>query len=108
MPGASVKAIAHRLGTETNTVSTLVPKLTAAGLVTRKPLQNDLRIAQLSLTPQGQALVVARRQEPKPLRDLLSQTAQHDQELLTMALPVLHQCTDELIRHADRHRPTRM
>ena len=54
--GRTVGAIAGRLGLESSTVTPLVKRLEAAGLVTRTRNPKDERQVQVRLTPRGLAL----------------------------------------------------
>ncbi|MBK9548029.1 MAG: MarR family transcriptional regulator [Gemmatimonadetes bacterium] len=65
----SVNELAERLHARQNTVSALLKRLVAAGLVMRARAADDGRRAVLSLTPAGRRLV--RRAPPAPLEQLL-------------------------------------
>lgn len=65
----SVNELAERLQARQNTVSALLKRLVAAGLVTRARAADDGRRAEISLTPAGRRLV--RRAPRAPLEQLL-------------------------------------
>jgi DNA-binding MarR family transcriptional regulator len=61
-----VGALAVELGIDDTTATRLVDRLTELGLVSRRPLPEDRRVAVVGLTPAGRALVsdiAVRRQE---------------------------------------------
>jgi DNA-binding MarR family transcriptional regulator len=60
-PGRPVSEVAHALGLAANTVSTIVSRLVARGLVVRTTDPGDRRVARLSLTPSVQARADAAR-----------------------------------------------
>jgi DNA-binding MarR family transcriptional regulator len=90
MPGITVADAAQELRLAPNTVSTLVGKLTAAGLLTRSRDAQDARVALLTITD-------AARQRLAQYRDLradlagqaLARLSPADRRALTAALPAL-------------------
>jgi DNA-binding MarR family transcriptional regulator len=60
-PGRPVSAVARELGLAPNTVSTIVSRLVARGLLVRTTDADDRRVGRLSLTPPVQARVDAAR-----------------------------------------------
>jgi DNA-binding MarR family transcriptional regulator len=90
MPGITVADAAQELRLAPNTVSTLVGKLTAAGLLTRSRDAQDARVALLTITD-------AARQRLAQYRDLradlagraLARLSPADRRALAAALPAL-------------------
>jgi DNA-binding MarR family transcriptional regulator len=90
MPGITVADAAQELRLAPNTVSTLVGKLTAAGLLTRNRDAQDARVALLTITD-------AARQRLAQWRDLradlagqaLARLSPADRRALAAALPAL-------------------
>ena len=60
-PGRPVSEVAQELGVAPNTVSTIVSRLVARGLVVRATDPGDRRVARLSLTPAAQESADAAR-----------------------------------------------
>ena len=60
-PGRPVSEVAQELGLAPNTVSTIVSRLVARGLVVRATDPGDRRVARLSLTPAAQESADAAR-----------------------------------------------
>ena len=60
-PGRPVSEVARELGLAANTVSTIVSRLVALGLVVRTTDPDDRRVGRLSLTPSAQAEADAAR-----------------------------------------------
>ena len=60
-PGQPVSEVARELGLASNTVSTIVSKLVALGLVERTTDPDDRRVGRLSLAPAAQARADAAR-----------------------------------------------
>jgi MarR family transcriptional regulator, organic hydroperoxide resistance regulator len=63
VPAASIGELAERTMTDRSSVSTVVDRLTARGLVARKPSDADRRRAEVRVTAAGRALLV---RAPKP------------------------------------------
>ncbi len=98
-PGVTVADAAHELRLAPNTVSTLVGRLTDAGLLTRAKSPRDGRTALLTAT--GKAM--QRRAEFRDLRaDLagqaLARLPEEDQRALARAAPALLRLSDEMER----------
>jgi len=96
-PGITVADAAQELRLAPNTVSTLVGKLTSAGLLRRSRGSQDARIALLTVTERGQR----RLAEWRDLRaDLASQALARlsaaDRRALTVAVPALMRLAEEL------------
>lgn len=89
-PGISVAEAAHELGLAPNSMSTLVSKLTADGLLNRQRGESDGRSAELSVTPAG-AERVARWRDIRA--DLTARAMERldpaDQRAIRDALPAL-------------------
>lgn len=64
-PAASVAALAARTLTDPSSVSTVVARLVARGLVQRSPSRSDRRRAELRLTTAGAALVARAPRMPQ-------------------------------------------
>ena len=60
-PGRPVSEVARELGLAANTVSTIVSRLVALGLVVRRTDPDDRRVGRLSLSPSAQARADAAR-----------------------------------------------
>lgn len=69
-PALSVKDIAARTLTDQSSVSVVVAKLVAAGLVTRRASPDDARRAELALSPRGRKVLQA---APEPAQARLVQ-----------------------------------
>jgi DNA-binding MarR family transcriptional regulator len=99
-PGVTVADAAHELRLAPNTVSTLVGRLTDAGLLTRAKSPRDGRTALLTATDKA----LRRRAEFRDLRaDLagqaLARLPEEDQRALARAAPALLRLSDELERN---------
>jgi DNA-binding MarR family transcriptional regulator len=71
-PGRPVSDVARELGLAANTVSTIVSRLVALGLVVRTTDSDDRRVGRLSLSPGAQARAdVARRARREVLTEAL-------------------------------------
>jgi DNA-binding MarR family transcriptional regulator len=94
-PGISVAEAAQELRLAPNTVSTLVGRLTAAGLLSRVACAADARTAQLTVTEKA-------RQRIAEWRDLRAEIAAaalaglspFDQQALAAAIPGLHRLVE--------------
>ena len=62
--GASVGALGERLSLDSGTLTPLLKRLEAAGLVERQRAAEDERVVQISLTAAGRALKTKARQVP--------------------------------------------
>ncbi|HXZ98889.1 MAG TPA: MarR family transcriptional regulator [Candidatus Binatia bacterium] len=89
-PATSIHDAARELGVASNTVSTLVHRLTEAGLIEREADPADGRVARLSLTPAAaRRLETWRNRRHEILTGLLRSFGEDDLESLATALPVL-------------------
>lgn len=94
-PGITVADAAHELQLAPNTVSTLIGRLTAAGLLRRTRSASDGRAALLAVTEQGRSRLAA-------YRDLRAELAGHalarlsaaDRRALAAAVPALLRLAD--------------
>ncbi|MFI6482466.1 MarR family winged helix-turn-helix transcriptional regulator [Nonomuraea sp. NPDC050663] len=96
-PGIGVSAAATSLYLAGNSVSTLVNKLTAAGLLHRETNDADRRSARLLITPQAEARLrdwEARR--AALVRDQVVRLSDDDRAALQAALPALQRIADGL------------
>ena len=95
-PAQSVNDLAARTGTHQSTVSVLVSRLVARGLVTRSTDAADARRVTLALTPAGRALT---RKAPTPayarLADALRRLPQRERRALAQSLSRLLDEMDE-------------
>lgn len=66
-PAASVSELAQRTLTDQSSVSTVVARLVARGLVKRTPSRTDRRRAQLRITPAGARMVQRAPRVPQAL-----------------------------------------
>ena len=99
-PGVTVADAAQELRLAPNTVSTLVGRLTEAGLLSRGKSPTDGRTALLAATDKG----LRRLAEFRDLRaDLagqaLARLSREDQRVLAKAAPALLRLSDEMERH---------
>jgi DNA-binding MarR family transcriptional regulator len=96
-PGVSVSVAAAELGLVPNTASTLVSKLSCAGLLERTTDPADRRISRLQLTSSAQqvmdATAAARR---AVLTELLDELDDHQIGVLAKGLEVLEEMTKKL------------
>jgi DNA-binding MarR family transcriptional regulator len=89
-PGITVADAAHELQLAPNTVSTLVSRLTAAGLLRRGRSGSDGRTALLTATEQGQSRLAAYRDLRAELAGLaLARLPAADRRALAAAVPAL-------------------
>lgn len=89
--GRTIGAIAARLALESSTVTPLVKRLTAAGLVTRERDPRDERQVRVRLTDRGTAL---RAESDCLSQAVLAQTGLERQEIIRLAGQV------QALRHA--------
>ena len=92
VPGLTVSGLATRLGLHQSTISNLVARLDTLGYVSRKRVKGDLRVVELSLTPDGQKML---RVAPKPVAGVLNQALE---DMPDEALIALHRQLDTLIK----------
>jgi DNA-binding MarR family transcriptional regulator len=71
---ATITDLVDRLALTQSTVTELVQRAEEAGLVARRPSQNDRRVTYLSLTPLGSSRLRAAWKEHGPERDHLVRT----------------------------------
>jgi DNA-binding MarR family transcriptional regulator len=96
-PGISVADAAHELGLAPNSVSTLVGKLTAEGLLSRGRGACDGRSAVLTVTRRGAARVAQWRDLRAELAGrALSQLSAADQEAIANAVPALGRLAEQM------------
>ena len=89
-PGITVADAAHELRLAPNTVSTLVGRLTAAGLLRRSRSASDGRAALLTATEQGHSRLEAYRDLRAELAgQALARLTAADRRTLAAAVPVL-------------------
>jgi len=89
-----VNDIAKRLYLETNTVTPLIKRLEAAGIVTRKKDQADARKTIVSLTAKGHRMEKEAAEIPGCMTDVLLNTGLKTETLIQMAEPL-----DNIISH---------
>ncbi|CAN5176739.1 MarR family transcriptional regulator [soil metagenome] len=93
-PGISVSQAAGELGWAANTASTLVSKLSAAGLLVREPDAADRRIGRLRLTASAQSAAdTARAARRSALAEALDELDDDEIDQLAAGLDVLAKVT---------------
>ena len=93
-PGISVSAAAAELGLRPNTASTLVSKLVASGLLTRRVGATDRRVGELGLAEPTQQIVDAFRAARRALlSEVLGELDDGQIESLAKGLDVLDTMT---------------
>lgn len=96
-PGVSVGVAAAELGLMANTASTLVSKLSCAGLLERTPDPADRRVSRLQLTESAQQVMDATAATRRAvLTDLLDELDEHEIGVLAKGLEVLEGMTKKL------------
>ena len=96
-PGLSVADAAHELRLAPNTVSTLVGRLTAAGLLERARAASDGRSVRLSVTGKATQRIAGWRDLRAELgAQALDQLPARDRETLAAALPALQRFASQL------------
>jgi DNA-binding MarR family transcriptional regulator len=89
-PASSVAEAARELGLASNTVSTLVGRLTASGVLVRSVDETDRRTARLDLSPAVRRRVEDwRDRRTETLDGALAHLSPEEQRALEAALPVL-------------------
>ncbi len=89
-PGIRVSAAARELYLANNSVSTLVNRLTAAGLLARETDPEDRRSARLAPTEEGEARLKTWRERRAALvREQFARLSDDEQAALLAALPAL-------------------
>ncbi len=100
-PGISVREAAAELGLAANTASTLVSRLTGAGLLVRTSDPDDRRVGRLRLTPESQRLAdESRAARRAALGRALDRLDDAETKRLTDGLSVLATLTDLLREEA--------
>jgi DNA-binding MarR family transcriptional regulator len=100
-PGLRVQEAAGALRLASNTVSTLVNKLVAAGLLERRRDRRDGRAARLHLTRAAVRRIAAWRDRRQALvAQAMATLAAADREAVAAALPALRRLADALERQA--------
>jgi len=96
-PGHTVNEVAEALGLAPNTVSTLVGRLTDAGLLRREPDPADRRVARLHVTAAARRRIEGWRDARAELAALaLGRLDPADREVLRAAVPALSRLVDAL------------
>lgn len=104
-PGCGVAAAASELGAAPNTVSTLIRKLVALGLLRREFSRGDRRVARLLLTEEAESRIERwRAQRADVLVDVLSQLDPAQQRSLQEAVPLLESLSAALYQPRRRNR----
>jgi DNA-binding MarR family transcriptional regulator len=93
-PGASVSAIADRLGVSTQFVTTEIGKLIAKDLVSKRPNEADRRGVLLSLGPKGKTLLRELGSVRRKINDMTFRSLTEARAI------VLQEILDDLIRDA--------
>jgi DNA-binding MarR family transcriptional regulator len=97
LPGLSVAEAAHELGLAPNTVSTLVRQLGEAGIVERRPDEDDRRVARLELAaPLRKRLEAWRDRRTESMEAALASLAGDDRARIVAAIPSLARLTEAL------------
>ncbi len=100
-PGVSVAEAAADLGVAPNTVSTLVRRLTEAGMLVRTPDQSDRRIARLALpTTLARRVGAWRDRRIVALGAAIAMLEPAEQATIASAAALLERVADELERLA--------
>jgi DNA-binding MarR family transcriptional regulator len=96
-PGLRVQDAATALGIAPNSVSTLIRKLTAAGMVERSTDPSDGRVARLHLTPRSQDFLSQMRDlREAAVADALAELDERDRATIAGALPALGRLVEAL------------
>jgi DNA-binding MarR family transcriptional regulator len=98
-PGLTVADAAQELRVAPNTISTLVGRLTGAGLLSREKSEQDGRTALLTATDKAQRRLAEFRDLRAELAgQALARLTAQDQQALARAVPALLRLSDELER----------
>lgn len=98
-PGTSVADAARELRVAPNTVSTLVSRLLAAGVIVKEPDPHDGRVARLDLSPRARRSVEAwRDRRLELLEDALARLPAAEARRLAAARAPLERLTELLER----------
>ena len=93
-PGISVREAAAELGLAANTASTLVSRLSTAGLLERTADPDDRRVGRLRLTPESQRIAdESRAARRAALNAVLDRLDEHQIDSLTEGLEVIAEMT---------------
>lgn len=104
-PGSGVAAAASELGAAPNTVSTLIRKLVALGLLKREFSRGDRRVARLLLTEEAEGRLERwRAQRADVLVDVLGQLEPQQQQALHDAVPLIESLSAGLYQPRRRGR----
>ena len=109
-PGTGVAAVAEELGAAPNTISTLIRRLVAVGLLQRDFSSGDRRVARLTLTEQAQGRIAGwSERRADVLTEALGQFDEAQQAALSEAVPLLENLAAALYqprrRSARAHAP---
>jgi DNA-binding MarR family transcriptional regulator len=86
-PGLSPTDLAHRTAIDQSTASVVVKRLAESGFVNRRQQDGDRRRTQLTLTPEGEAILrEAPPSVPARLREAFMRMAQQERVTLTQLL----------------------
>lgn len=99
--GLTVQAITRRLFLNTNTVTPLLKRLEAQGLIRRQRSTDDERQVIVTLTPEGDAL---REQASSVPADLVESLRSDD--ITVEDLQILVSQLNQIIGHLSQHRPS--
>lgn len=95
-PGISVTEAARELRVAPNTVSTLVSRLTAAGLLRRERALPDGRAVRLAVTAKAKRRMADWRDLRELAQAAIIRLTPADQEVLASAVPVLLRLAEQL------------
>ena len=96
-PGITVTEAARELRVAPNTVSTLVSRLTAAGLLRRERALPDGRAVRLAVTPKARRRMTGWRDQRSELAQAaLTRLPPADREALASAVPALLRLAEQL------------
>jgi MarR family transcriptional regulator, organic hydroperoxide resistance regulator len=93
----TVKDLGERLELDSGTLSPLLKRLEASGLVTRRRRLDDERTVEITPTPRGRALLRAAERVPTEMESLMGISAEEGRKLRTL----LGKLTASLESHSD-------
>jgi len=93
----TVKDLGERLELDSGTLSPLLKRLEASGLVTRRRRLDDERTVEITPTPKGRALVRAAERVPTEMESLMGISGDEGRKLRTL----LGKLTASLESHSD-------
>lgn len=96
-PSLSFKHLAERLRLDSGTLTPLLKKMEAAGLLTRQRDHEDERSVIITLTKQGEALKAAARQVPEALMNSSCMSVEDGIMLKSLLQKALCQLEDESV-----------